>query len=360
MGILQRYILREYLKIFLMSLGTLVLIYLTIDFFEKIRRFVEHGADPLPILTFFLLKLPRILFEMIPLAFLFTTVLALGYFSKTHEITAIKASGISLLKALSPLLILGLVVGLTLLLANQSLIATANRQSKIVRQTQIEKKPQEVYFKQHQVWLRLDAQTLFHVQLLDPAQQAMYGVRIYRLNKDFAIEETVEAKELRYRDGQWVLIDGLKRTFQPDQTLQTDEFETLPLALDRRPEDFSRGMLREDEMTYRELNEYQDKLSEAGFTAKRYQVELATRLALPFASLIMILVGIPSALLGRTKAGVAKGIGLCLVIAMAYWFVFSLSVALGRGGVLPPLLAAWMANFTFAGIGAYLFFWVRQ
>lgn len=360
MALLERYILREYLKIFLLALAALVITYLMIDFFEKIRRFIEYGASPLPVLTFFLLKLPKIIFEMTPLALLFATILVLGYFSKTNEITALKASGVNLLKVLTPLLGLGLAVGFVLLMANTSLIAMANRESKMIKQTKIEKKPQTAYFRQSRVWLRLDSRTFFNVQLIEPSQLVMYGVSLYRLTPDFTLQEMLEAKELRYQNGEWILVNGVQRTFSPDRTLHIEEFETRTLVLNRRPEDFQQIMLREDEMTYGELQRYQERLSRDGFNARRYQVEMSSRVALPFVSFIMVLVGIPSGLRGGPRAGVAKGIGLCLVIALVYWFFLSLSLSLGRGGVLHPLLAAWLPNLSFLAIGAYLLLQIRQ
>ena len=169
-----------------------------------------------------------------------------------------------------------------------------------------------------------------------------------------------EAKQLRYQDGQWVMVNGIHRSFGRDFTMQTDEFETRPLSLNRKPEDFQNVMLKDEEMTYSELLQYQNKLTQEGLSANRYRVELSSRWALPFMSFIMVLVGIPSGLRGGPKTGLAKGIGLCLMIALAYWFMLSLSISLGRGGVLPPVLSAWLTNFTFTGIGGYLFLQIRQ
>ncbi|MCI0528864.1 MAG: LptF/LptG family permease, partial [Nitrospira sp.] len=202
--------------------------------------------------------------------------------------------------------------------------------------------------------------TFLNIQLIEPSQEVMYGVSLYKLTPDFSLQETLEAKELRYENGQWLMVNGVHRTFEPDFRIHTEMFEKRQMTLDRTPEDFQNIMLREDEMTYEELEQYQERLSREGFNARRYQVELSSRAALPFVSLIMVLVGIPSGLRGGARTGLAKGIGLCLIIAMAYWFVFSLSISLGRGGVLPPLLSAWLANITFTAIGGYLFLQIRQ
>jgi lipopolysaccharide export system permease protein len=73
MSILFRYLFREYGKIFTMCFSGLMTIYLVIDFFEKVRRFLRYDADWLDVLTYFLLKVPAISFQIAPLAILMAT-----------------------------------------------------------------------------------------------------------------------------------------------------------------------------------------------------------------------------------------------------------------------------------------------
>lgn len=360
MNLLQRYILREYTKILLISLSLLVITYLAIDFFEKVRRFAEHDPPLQAVVLFFALKLPRILYEMMPLALLLTTVLTLGYFSRTNETTAIRAGGINLVKVLAPLLGLGLTLGFILLLSNWSLIPSANRQSGLVKQIQIEKKERMAYFRQERVWLRLDSRSFFNAQVIEPSRKVMHEISLYRLTPDFSIKEILEAKEIRYQDGAWIALDGIVRTFRPDHTLETTRFERQTVFLNRTPDDFQGAVPEEEELSVSEINRYRQKLKQGGLDAAKYEMELAVRTAVPFAGLIMVLVGIPFGLQDRARAGLAKGIGLCLALALAYWVVLSLSISLGKSGVLPPLLAAWLANLTFLAVGFYFFLKIRQ
>ena len=361
MGLLERYILREYIKILLLTLGMLMITYLAIDVFEKIRRFADYDPSLKAVLVFFSLRLPRVIFEMMPLALLFTTVLTMSYFSKTNEITAIKTGGVNLMRVTAPLLGFALIIGFALLMANWSLIPMSNRQAGLVKKIQIEKKDPSTYFSQEQVWMRLDRRSFFNVQLIGPSREDMYGVSLYRLTPDFEFREILEAKRMRFQEGGWVMFDGVKRTFGPDQTLDSTRFEQHPVVLNRTPKDFQGAVPRENELTYAELSRYRERLIREGISASRYEVEMAVRTALPFTGLIMVLVGIPFGLQDRARSGgLAKGIGLCLAIALAYWFVLSLALSLGKSGILPPPLAAWLANLTFLAIGLYLFIQMRQ
>ena len=105
MTILFRYILREYAKIFFMCFAGLMTIYLVIDFFEKIRRFLRYDSDIISMLTYFALKIPAISFQIAPFAILMATLLTLGLLSRSNEITAMRCCGISLLWITSPFLL---------------------------------------------------------------------------------------------------------------------------------------------------------------------------------------------------------------------------------------------------------------
>ncbi len=77
MTILFRYILREYAKIFLMCFSGLMTVYLVIDFFEKVRRFLRYDSGVMPMLVYFALKIPGISFQVAPFAILVATLLTL-------------------------------------------------------------------------------------------------------------------------------------------------------------------------------------------------------------------------------------------------------------------------------------------
>ena len=96
MGILFWYIVRHYLSILLLCLTGLVTIYLVIDFFEKLRRFLKHDAELTSMLMYFVLKIPDIAFQLVPFAVLMASLLAIGLLNKNHEITAMRSCGVSL------------------------------------------------------------------------------------------------------------------------------------------------------------------------------------------------------------------------------------------------------------------------
>src|SRR5262245_18697312 len=139
MTILFRYILREYTKIFLMCFSGLMTIYLVIDFFEKVRRFLRYDSGVAAILTYFALKIPSISFQVAPFAILVSTLLTLALLSRSNEITALRSCGVSLLWMTSPFLLFAGGVSLILLAFSSTIIPLASEKAEEVRLVQIEK-----------------------------------------------------------------------------------------------------------------------------------------------------------------------------------------------------------------------------
>jgi lipopolysaccharide export LptBFGC system permease protein LptF len=155
MTILFRYILREYAKIFLMCFSGLMTIYLVIDFFEKVRRFLKFDANMLDVLAYFALKTPAISFQITPLAILMATLLTLGLLSRNNEITAMRSCGISLTWIASPFLIFAAFISLILLSFSSTVIPLASEKSEEILLIRIEKKPAPIAVKAPRPWIRI-------------------------------------------------------------------------------------------------------------------------------------------------------------------------------------------------------------
>lgn len=360
MSIITRYILKEYLKLFFITLSSLAIVYLTIDFLEKIRSFSQQGAPLIWIARYFLYKFPKIVFDIAPLTTLLATLLTLGILSKNHEVIAFKSLGVSVPRLTRPILIFGAFVSLLFFFLNGSLIPSTYKRARIIRETMIEKKTSGADLVQNKLWLRLDSRTLFNIQLVDAEKTSMHGINIYYLGNDFSLSEAIEAQTLTYEKGKWILSIGVDRKFLPDGAVQIEAFSRKPIQLNKAPQDFQQISADPDEMTYPKLNAYIRRLSSDGFNSSRYRVDLEGKKAFPFVNFMMAFIGVPFALRDPRSAGVARGVAISLGMGLLYWLVFSIGISLGHVEVFPPWLAAWASNLLFLAIGGYLFLNIRQ
>ncbi|MFQ5949944.1 MAG: LPS export ABC transporter permease LptG [Nitrospiria bacterium] len=360
MSLTTRYILREYFKIFFITLGALLLVYLSIDFVEKIKKFYEHQAQFIWVLRYFLNRLPNIIFDITPLAILLSTLITFGGLSKNNEIIAFKGSGIGIITLTTPLLLFAGGVSILFYFLNGSLIPSSYEKAKIIRNEKIEGRKRSADFAQNRIWLRLDNRTIFNIQVVNPGKTSMRGVHIYYLGEDFSLPEEIEAQALEYEGGKWVLSGGVRRKFRSDGSIQVTPFERRVIPLNKKPEDFQRVAVKPKRMTYQKLRSYINQLKTDGFDATRYQVDLRAKEAFPFVNFMMILLGVPFALKDSRSAGLARGVVVSLGVAFFYWLVFSVTISLGHIGALPPWLAAWSANLLLLTIGIYLVLNIRQ
>lgn len=362
MPILFRYLLREYGKIFTMCFSGLMTIYLVIDFFEKVRRFLRYDADWIDVLTYFLLKVPAISFQIAPLAVLMATLLTFGLLSRGHEITAMRSCGISLLWITSPFIVFASGITLVLLLFSSTVIPLAATKSEEIRTTRIEKKLPAAAVQLKQPWTRVGADSLMHVTSVSVNGELLGKVRLFQFDHSFQLTEVTEADEARYHDSAWTLLEGQRRLFSPDGTVSTTTFDSQPLAMPLIPDDFTTWLTGDSEfMTFHDIRAYSRRRYQQGTQAMRLTTDYYSRIAFPFVTVVMVLVGIALSLRrsGTRGGSMAMGIGQALAVGFCYWTAHSIAIALGRGGVLTPLIAAWMANMLFMSFGLYLMFKVR-
>ncbi len=367
MTMIIRYIFCEYFKVFLLTAISLALVVFSIDTLETMRTIYKYHPTFASATTYFLFRLPKMFFELMPLSVLLSSLITFGGLSKNNEITAFKSAGISIYRLATPILIFGFVLSLFAFYMTGGLVPALLKRSRHVRIVDIEKRQPPGNFVHNKSWLHLDNRRLIYVDLVSENKQRMQGVHLYTLDDHFSLSDDNEAAELVYEftsesdeQGQWVLLNGVHRRFFPDGTMKATSFERKPIELNKQPEDFQNVALKTDQSTAAELQHYIQRLSDDGFNATRYQVDLRAKEALSFANMIMILLGIPFALKDSRSAGIAWGVAISLGVALFYWIVFSMGLSLGRLMIFPPWMAAWSANFLFLIIGAYLFLNIRQ
>ena len=354
MRILVRYLIREYLKIFGLCLTAIMGVYFVYDFFQRIRRFAKYDPSAVEMFNFFLFRIPKVIEEVTPLAVLMSVLLTLGMLSRHNEIIAMRNIGISSIRIASPFLIISFLISTILFAANLSIVPLSKQRTDYVQYVLIKNQPQELYFRQSQIWLRAGKNTFMNIKLADPKKSALFGVNIYKLQDDFSLKELIEAKSVRYEQGRWVLYEGKRRTYLQDGRIQIQHIDRSVIPLNRKPEDFKRIVEDTDKMTYKELSEYVKRLEDEGYTDKRYKVDLINKLAMPFMSFIFGFIGVSLGLTSGSGRGISRGIGLSLIVAAAYWVVYSLSISLGHGQVLSPVVSAWLPNVLFGLVGVLL------
>ena len=358
--VLHRYVIREYLKIFSLSLSSLLLIYIIVLFFQKVELFVKYNAPFYLIFLYLLYKTPEVIFQWtLPYGVLLATLLTLGTLSRHSEITAMKAGGVSLYRITFPLFFIVLFISLCSFLGNEYLVPLTNHKTRYLLSVQLRKEPSPSFFKNYKIWYRSDHH-IFNIQLLDPKKKALKGVTLYEFDDRFRCLQRIDASEVKWINGKWKFYDGSVRDFDEGGSIQTTPFRELEVSLAENWESFESIERQSREMSYTELRTYVQRIQAAGYDSTRYLVELYAKLSYPFLNLIMILIGVPFALKTGRSGGVALSIGVSILIGFAYGVTFYVFLSFGKSGVLSPFLSAWIPTILFGLAGIFTLMSIRQ
>ena len=107
-----------------------------------------------------------------------------------------------------------------------------------------------------------------------------------------------------------------------------------------------------------QLRAYIRQLRASGYNTVSAQVQLQRKVAFPFATVIMTLLAIPFAVT-TGRRGAMYGIGIGIALSISYWVILNVFSAVGEGGMMTPMLAAWAPNMIFGAAALYMILTVR-
>jgi len=352
MKIITRYLLKEFFTLFFISLLAFLIIYLVIDFFGRIDKFLEAGVPLGVTLSYFIYQTPFVLQQMVPIAVLISVMLMLGIMNKHNEILALKNSGLSLFNLSYPLIVASLIIGVGSFFLSESFVPLSSAKAKSIWNMRVEKTSSQGAYTLSHLWYRGE-NSIYQIRIYNGRKKTIEGLSIFLFDKDFALRKRIDAKKALWSEEGWLLNDGLVQEIQADGSRRSMKFASQLLHLPETPDNFERAMKSLEEMSFWQLWDYTKKIRQEGYDSTRSEVELNTKMAFPFISLVLTLVGIPLAFKKR-KGGIPLSVTIAIGISFLYLFAFGLSRSLALSGVLPPLLGAWLANLLFSLFGIYL------
>ncbi|MGH7390941.1 MAG: LptF/LptG family permease [Candidatus Rokuibacteriota bacterium] len=356
--IIDRYLLRRYVGFVAIGLAVATALIVVGYFLQTLDRYLRVKPPLRYIAEHLLYIVPINLYEALPIVMLVATVFLFLTLSRWHELTALKAAGISLYRVSAPVLVFGLGLTLAAGLFQEFVLPTLRERGDEVERVKIRGELPRHLRSRTRLWLRSSDTRFYRVELLSPGTADLYGVTILEVDRDFRLLSRVDARRAHWTPAGWELSEGAFREIDEDGTVTTRSFDRAGLELQETIHEFTAIQKRPAAMNYRELREYLARLEATGFQVQRYLVEMYAKLSNPLRSLIMILLAIPFAL-QSPRGGRLYGIALAIGLMAAYVVMDYSARAFARADLLPPLLAAWTANVVFFGVGATLFLRAR-
>ncbi len=351
MRVLDRYIISEFLRVFFICMTGFILVFLLVELTDKLKYYFRYNPPPWLMVKYFLVKIPGYLFFVVPLSILLGGMLSLFLMARNSELVAIQAGGIDAISIARPLLLVGLFGSLAMFIANETVIPWSNRYSEYIQDVEIAKKADRTFFKRDQIWMRSPT-SITNIQKYDVEKRELQRVSIVEWDARYNFRQRIHAERARWWDDHWMLHVVNRTRKLPDGSFVTDDLPSLRADLSQTPDELGRVERLAREMNLMQLGRYIDKVQESGYSAARYLVDWHDKIAFPFVCLIMAALSVPFAVKVNPRGGgPAPGLAVSIVIAFTYWIVHTLFIALGHGGYMPALPAAWAPNLIF-GFGS--------
>lgn len=355
MRILDRLVVSTFLKLFLAFLISAPLLFILGDATENLDRYLSQGVSFRNALVSYMYEYPKFFFWSFPIAGMLATVFTIHPMTTNREIMAAKAGGVSFYRLMAPLVVMGVVLtGVGLALAE-----VAPRATRIAGELRGDREIGQAW-RSDFVYITEAGESL-SARRLTVDDGRMVGVSLRRLPTDPDAPTTfIQAEMAQWREGRgWLFEGGVSRRFYSDERESTVGFQSaLIRSLTERPEELLEVARDEDEMTYSELKSFGDRLLRSGGSVGRTYTKMEERLAIPAATLVIILFGAPLATSSR-RGGTAFGVGLSLATTIAYLALLRFSQNLGYAGSLDPRVASWLPNVVFFLAGLALLKRVR-
>ncbi|MFC1866645.1 LPS export ABC transporter permease LptG [Thermodesulfobacteriota bacterium] len=358
MKVLQRYISKEFIKFLILCQFIFLSMFLVIDFVQKIDNFIEAEVSKGVIFSYFLYKTPFIIFQMIPVATLISIIILFCLLKKNNEIMAMKACGLNLHKLSQSIIIISLLISIITFLFSELIVPYTSSRSNEIWDIEVEKQDPTRFYGSDQIWYK-SSNAIYWIRHFDSERNIMQNPTFYFFDKDFRLVKRIDGRAGIWQNGIWRIEEGVVQKEEGNGDYELTKFKELFLEIPETPDTFVRKIKKPEDMSFQQLKNYSEKVRNEGYDNTRYLVDMNIKLAFPFISLVLVLLGIPIALklkIGGIPLAVSIGVGLCFL----YMITFSFSRSLGLSGVLPPILSAWTANLIFILFGIYLMMGIER
>ncbi|MEH0022706.1 MAG: LPS export ABC transporter permease LptG [Desulfobacter sp.] len=347
---LHKYWLKEFSRFFTIIQTMILVLFVFIDYLSRMDKFLKSDITMVKALWYVLLKLPFMFVQLTPASLLLAVIAAFGIMNRNAELTALKSSGISVYFLVKPAIAAGIALACLMFFLGETLIPVSMSRANYIRYQEMGSGG-SVSKGRKDIWIK-SGNDLIHINFFDPVRKRVAGITATTMGEGFRIIYRMDAREGWYENGLWLLEGVTEQTYDP----QKDDYHVsaLPrkiLELALKPEDLSRLAQKSNEMSFSDLRAYVQKVVAEGYDATTYKVDMNGKVAFPFICVIMALTGAATGMRSFVKQNLPVAIAVGVVICFLYWFMFGFCISLGYARILPPMVAAWVANLVFLCLG---------
>lgn len=359
MRILERHISQSIVKIFLVTVLVFCFLYILIDATSNLDEIISRKI-PLEILgRYYLSFFPIILVQTSWMACLIAALLTFSNLNNNNEVIAMRTSGLNFWQITRPALCLSLLVSTAVFFLNERYVPLAASTTEQIRDENMVlavDRGQKQKAKIKNLTFYGLKNRLYFIDTYSPDTEELAGITIIEHNEDQNITQKIVALKGVWTGIAWKFYQCQITTFDPvnlTTPIKIKVYREKLMDIKETPDDFLKQKLTASSMNLQQLTDYISKFANSGAAKalNNLRVDRHQRAALPFGNFVVVLMGLPFALMFKSRRGATfASLGLAIAIGFLYYVVNAVTIAFGKGGFLPPVVAAWTAPILFSAI----------
>ncbi|HSH38945.1 MAG TPA: LptF/LptG family permease [Chthoniobacterales bacterium] len=362
MKLLDRYVLRTFLRAYAYCIAAFVSIWLIFDISDNLSTFLDDRVSLLLVTRYYLTQLPQIFVILLPVSLLLALLFSLGRMSRRNEIVSMLTAGVSIPRLILPLVAMGFFTALVSGVLNYSLAPKAE----LTRRTFFEdarNRGREPGLISGQIFRnRAEARTWF-IQHFRPERNEYITVQVLQQDEHENVKKNYMATRAYYHPDKhaWELQLVKVVTYDAGGNI-VDDVTTESLMMTQwseTPFRLTSSTMRAEHLSLGELHNYLN--FNADFPPSLlapFSTHFQYRIALPWTCVIVVFLAAPLAIV-FSRRGILSSVAAAIGLVFAMNFLTHLFLALGEGARIPPWAAAWGPNIVFASVG-FLLLYIRS
>ena len=359
MRILDRHINTSIVRNFLSAVLIFLFLYILIDITSNLDEIISRKVPWHVLIQYYLSFLPVIIVQTSPIASLISVLLTFSSLHNQNEIIAMRASGQNFWQITRPAICLSIVVAAVVFWLNECYVPLSMQESKQIRNEnmilevdRLKKNKENI---ENLTFYGLQNR-LYYVESFNPNTYELSGVTIIERDENQNIVEKAVALKGIWTGIAWKFFKCQITAFDPNNfnaPVKVKVYDEKLMDIKETPEDFLRQRLDVSAMNIRQLKDYIRRFSNSGASKalNNLRVDLHQKIAFPMTNVVVVLVGLPFAMMVKSRKGMTfTSLGIAIIIGFLYYVANAVSLAFGKGDLLPPIVSAWITPFVFSVI----------
>ncbi|MDE5898728.1 MAG: LptF/LptG family permease [Treponemataceae bacterium] len=340
------YLFRRFLPIFFGALGFFSLVLVLVDLLMNLWKFIQNEAPALQVAYLMLLYIPKTIWYAIPLGILFAVSYTLSDLYANNELTAVFASGVSLLRFTMPLLVFSVVMSFALFFFEDNVVVPTYAHKQQLQGTLLQE--EKSLNNDSIVVLSDNGFIVYKANLYDDAQRRLYDLYLVCRNQDKSLDAIIHADYAVWDEASqlWLLRGAIQYAYGGEGFSAGSVREDLAARLNEPCETFRNNTVSVEEVNTAEAKVYINHLRRVGLP---FNEELSVYYKkFSFPCIVFIVVFLSIGLSGKSRKNVLLiSLSLSICAAVLFYVMQMITMLLAKFGYISPFAGAWFPVFFF-------------